>query len=56
MTLSEAAVYCGVTVRTMRDWLRTGKIHGIKSESGYRWMVPQEECDKVLEKKYADKN
>ena len=56
MTLSEVAMYCGVQVRTVRDWLRTGKITGSKGESGYRWDIPQEEADKMLERRYADKD
>lgn len=56
MTLSEVAMYCGVRVRTVREWLRLGKIHGVKSESGYKWIIPQEEADKMLEKRYADKD
>lgn len=56
MTIQEVALYCNVQVRTVREWLRLGKIHGIKSESGYKWIIPQEEADKMLERRYANKN
>ncbi len=38
VTLKEAAVIYGVTVRTMREWIKNGKVYAYKLENG-RWMV-----------------
>lgn len=41
MTLREASDALGVKVRTLREWIRLGKIKATKSESGYRWEIDE---------------
>lgn len=48
MTLREVAEACGVKVRTVREWLRIGKIKGIKSLSGYRWYIAESEVQRIV--------
>ncbi len=55
MTLNEVAMACGVKVRTVREWIKLGKIRGVKNETGYCWDIPQSEVDKMLRTRNADK-
>ena len=44
-TLNEVAMICKVKVRTVREWLKLGKIKAVKM--GKRWYVPQDELNKM---------
>lgn len=46
LTLTEAAKALGIRVRTMREWIKLGKIHAEKAENGWYWMIPEEEIVK----------
>lgn len=39
----EAADLLGVKVRTLREWIKLGKIKVEKSEDGWRWKISEEE-------------
>jgi excisionase family DNA binding protein len=41
MTIKEAAEILGLKVRTIREWITTGRIYAVKV--GCRWMIPEEE-------------
>lgn len=58
MTTREFAIACGVTVRTVRDWISTGKIHCIKAGGGDKraWCIPETEIDKVKIRTGAQKD
>lgn len=45
VTLKEAAVIYGVTVRTMREWIKTKKVYAYQLENK-RWMVGVEDENK----------
>lgn len=42
-TIREVAEILGVKVRTVREWLRLGKIQAERSDNGWYWMISEEE-------------
>lgn len=54
MTIREVAVYAGVQVRTVREWIRRGKINAIKQ--GYRYYISEDEAVRVTEARRKDGN
>ena len=42
MTIREVAAYAGVQVRTVREWIRRGKIKAIKQDNNRRVMSLEE--------------
>lgn len=47
------AEFTETTVETVRDWLRTGRLNGIKV--GGRWRVPHSELVAFVNEKWGDK-
>jgi excisionase family DNA binding protein len=47
LTLEEAAARAKVAVKTMREWLRTGKLKGIKA--GRLWRVRAGDLERFFE-------
>jgi excisionase family DNA binding protein len=47
LTLDEAAARAKVAVKTMREWLRTGKLKGIKA--GHLWRVRAADLERFFE-------
>lgn len=45
--LHVAAELLGKKVRTIRYYISNGKLKAIKSPTGYRWLVSQEEIERV---------
>lgn len=41
-TLREAAKKLGIAVRTLRGWIKRGKLKAIKSEKGYMWLISED--------------
>lgn len=48
-TLREAAAIFGIKVRTMREWLRKGKIKAERSENDWYWKIPETEIMRLQE-------
>jgi excisionase family DNA binding protein len=48
-SIREAAEIIGVQVRTIREWLKLGKIHGEKNPISQRWFFTEEEVKRVAE-------
>ena len=46
--LREAAALLGVKVRTIREWIKLGKIQAVKSENDWYWEIPESEIVKRL--------
>lgn len=42
-TLREAAKVLRIQVRTLREWIKTGKIKAEKQENGWYWRISEEE-------------
>lgn len=47
--LHTAAQMLGRKVRTIRYWVQIGKLKAIKNLTGYRWLVSQEEIERLQE-------
>lgn len=45
--IREAAKRCDVKIRTIRQWIRSGKIHAEKQENGWFWQIPDSEIRRV---------
>lgn len=49
-TIREVAEALGVKVRTVRAWIKNGKITAIKSSNGWDWQISEEEVIKRANK------
>lgn len=49
--ITEAAVRLGMKARTVREWIRSGKIKAHKNASG-KWMITDAEIERILEEKH----
>lgn len=54
MTIRETADFLGLKVRTIREWIRKGKIKAIKV--GCRWFIPLDELESKEVQERADKS
>jgi len=48
-TPGQVAETLGLSIRTVREWLRQGKLKGVKIGSRGDWRVPESELDKFIE-------
>lgn len=55
MTIREVAAYAGVQVRTVREWIRRGKIKAIKQDNN-RLFISFEEARRVTEARQLNGN
>lgn len=46
-TIQEASKILGVAVRTIRFWIQTGKIKAVKNETNHKWLISEEEVERV---------
>ena len=46
-SLREAAEALGIKVRTVREWVRLGKIEAEKDEGGWRWKIKDSEIRRL---------
>lgn len=46
-TIREAAKILNMKVRTIRDWLRKGKIKAEKKTNDWYWMIPEVEIERL---------
>lgn len=46
----EAAMLLEIKARTVREWIRNGKIKAEKTSSG-KWMIMESEIEKIIENK-----
>lgn len=50
-SVKEAAKEIGISVRTMREWIKLKKIKAVKSKNGWFWLIPADEiARKMLER------
>lgn len=50
-TLRQACGLLGIKVRTAREWLKDGRLRGVKYQQSNRWFVPESEIRRI---KYGD--
>jgi excisionase family DNA binding protein len=55
VTIREVAAYAGVQVRTVREWIRRGKIKAIKQDNN-RLFISFEEARRVTEARQSNGN
>ena len=49
--LRESSAMIGIKVRTIREWIRLGKIHAIQDSRTRRWYVSESEIERKRIKK-----
>ena len=56
LNLRQAADVLGLQLRTVREWVRNGRLAGVKMAGSNRWSVPESEVARVQrgENKNAD--
>lgn len=54
--LNQVASLLGIKVRTVRCWIKTGKIHGRKLSGTNRWIVMESEIKRVRGEEREDEN
>ena len=47
--LREAATMLGIKVRTLREWIRLGKIEAVKDSNEWYWKIPESEIVRKLD-------
>lgn len=45
--LKDAARLCGIKVRTIREWVKVGKIKAEKQNNDWYWMIPGSEIERI---------
>ena len=46
--IKKTADLLGIKVRTVRQWIRDGKLNAIKYPASNRWMIPREEIERLM--------
>jgi excisionase family DNA binding protein len=52
--IRDTAQLCGVKVRTVRDWIRRGKIKAYKQENGWWWHISGTEIERINHDRHKD--
>ena len=47
-SIKQASTVLGVKVRTVREWIRTGKIKAKKYDISNRWFIPESEIIRLM--------
>ena len=50
-SLRKTAELLGIKTRTLREWIRTGKIVAIKYPNGRMWFISEKEIGRVRERR-----
>ena len=45
--IRQASMLLGIKVRTVREWIRSGKIQAIKYPVSARWFIPESEITRL---------
>jgi excisionase family DNA binding protein len=45
LTVSQAAEACNATNQTIRNWIKNGRLHGLRI--GNRFLIPREDVDRL---------
>ena len=52
-TLRQASEIMGIKVRTVREWIRNGRIKAIKIGGSNRWFISRDEIERLVSGKDA---
>lgn len=56
-SLKDACRFLGISIRTMRVWVKQGKVHASKIEGTRRWMITENEIRRLRgEKRNANED
>ena len=50
----EAAKLLGIKPRTVREWIRNGKLKAHKPAGSYKWLISESEIDRLNSKNTVD--
>lgn len=53
-TVGEAAQRLGLKVRTVRQWLRDGKIKSVRTENGWNVRIPESELSRLTVERFDE--
>lgn len=56
LTIKHASTALGLKVRTVREWVKTGKIRAIKYPNCPMWFIPESEIDRLTKGSDKDGN
>lgn len=45
--INQASTLLGLKIRTVREWIKDGKINAIKYKNSNRWFIPESEIKKI---------
>lgn len=54
LKVRDVAEIFDVETATVRVWLKTGVIKGIKIGQGHYWRIPEEEVDRLANQRHGD--
>jgi excisionase family DNA binding protein len=54
--VKEAAKMLGIKVRTLREWIRVGKIKAEKDTNDWYWLIPESEVQRIVVQRVKSEN
>ena len=52
-SINQAAKMIGIKARTIREWIRIGRLYAIKLTGSRKWLIPESEIDRIREERQA---
>ena len=52
-SINQAAKMIGIKARTIREWIRIGRLYAIKLAGSGRWLIPESEINRIREERQA---
>ena len=46
-TIPQASRVRPISVRTLRQYIRDGKVQAVKNETNYQWLIPESEIERL---------
>ncbi len=53
-TVNQVAALFAVTSATIREWMKSGELRGIKIGNGHYWRVPESAVKELAEKRHGN--
>ena len=54
-SIKQVSELLGIKVRTVREWIKTGKLKAKKYPCSNRWFIPKEEVERMMGNDYTGK-
>ena len=55
-TLRDASELLGIKVRTLREWLKQGKVKAVKYPNGKNWYIREKDLMRLRGERYENKD